>query len=255
VDVRVDGKVAVVTGASRGIGRAIAAALVDGGAAGVVITGRKPEPLQEAAAALGERALAVPGHVGDDAHVADVVHQAIERFGSCDILINNAGINPVAGLLADVDLAAIDKTWAVNQRAPLVLAREAWRQWMSHHGGVIVNISSVGGLAPSPGLGAYNVSKAALNHLTRQLAHEFAPRVRVNAVAAAIVRTDFAEVLFAWNEGAVAKAHPLHRLGEPEDVARAVLFLASDAASWITGQVLVVDGGVTGATSPFHVQT
>jgi NAD(P)-dependent dehydrogenase (short-subunit alcohol dehydrogenase family) len=141
----------------------------------------------------------------------------------------------------------------VNQRAPLVVAREAWRQWMRDHGGVIVNIGSIGGIQPSAALGAYNVSKAALHHLTRQLALEMAPDVRVNAVAAAIVKTDFSEMLYTWDEDAVARMHPLNRLGEPDDVARAVTFLASDAASWVTGVILPVDGGLTGASSSFRL--
>jgi NAD(P)-dependent dehydrogenase (short-subunit alcohol dehydrogenase family) len=245
-------KVALVTGASRGIGRAIARELLGRGLRGIVITGRKPEILAEVAEELDpERALAVAGNVGDDAHVADAVSQAISRFGSLDIVVNNAGTNPVAGLITEIEMRAVDKTWSVNQRAPLVVAREAWSQWLKDHGGAIVNVGSVGGLNPSPALGAYNVSKAALHHLTHQLALEMAPGVRVNAVAAAIVKTDFAEMLYSWDEDAVAKKHPLHRLGEPEDVARAVAFLASDEASWITGVVLPVDGGITGASSPF----
>ncbi|MGH3441568.1 MAG: SDR family oxidoreductase [Nitriliruptorales bacterium] len=253
MDVRVDGKAALVTGASRGIGLAVARELLDGGAKGVTITGRKPDPLAEAADALdAERVLPVAGNVGDDEHVADAVARTVERFGSLDILVNNAGTNPVAAPIQDTDLGAVDKTWQVNLRAPLVFAREAWRRWMADHGGAIVNVGSVGGLRPSPALGAYNVSKAALHHLTRQLAHDMAPGVRVNAVAAAIVKTDFSEILYTWNEEAVAKAHPLERLGEPEDVANAVRFLASDAASWITGTVLVVDGGTTGAGSFLH---
>ncbi len=118
---------------------------------------------------------------------------------------------------------------------------------MREHGGSIVNVASVGGLVPGPLLGAYNVSKAALIFLTRQLAFEMAPKVRVNAVAPGIVKTRFSRLLWEMNEDAAADLHPLHRLGEVEDVAAAVLFLASDAASWITGVTVPVDGGVTGA--------
>ncbi len=150
-------------------------------------------------------------------------------------------------------MGAIDKTWDVNLRAPLVWAREAWRASMRDNGGAIVSIGSVGGLQPSLAIGAYNVSKAAVHHLTRQLAHELAPGVRVNAVAAAIVRTKLSEMLWSWDEEAVAAAHPLQRLGTPEDVARSVVFLLSDASSWITGVVLPVDGGVTGATSNVRI--
>jgi NAD(P)-dependent dehydrogenase (short-subunit alcohol dehydrogenase family) len=146
-------------------------------------------------------------------------------------------------------MGAVDKTWEVNLRAPLLWSRAVWHASMQQRGGAIVSIGSVGGLRPSPAIGAYNVSKAAVHHLTRQLALEFAPTVRVNAVAAAIVKTRLSEMLWSWDEAAVAKAHPLQRLGSPEDVARAVVFLLSDAASWITGTVLPVDGGVTGASS------
>ena len=254
MEVRVNDRVALVTGASRGIGEATASLLLESGARGVVITGRKPEALDEVAARLGaDRAVAVAGNASEDEHAHAAVAAAVERFGSCDILVNNAGTNPGAGSIADVELSAIDKTWSVNLRAPLVFAREAWAQSMRERGGAIVNVGSVGGLEPAPMVGAYNIAKAGLHHLTRQLALEFAPGVRVNAVAAAVVKTKLSRMLWEWDEGAVARAHPLQRLGEPEDVARAIVFLCSDAASWITGTVLTVDGGVSGATSSIHV--
>jgi 3-oxoacyl-[acyl-carrier protein] reductase len=246
---RVDGKVGLVTGASRGIGEAIVRALLDAGADGVVITGRKAETLEPLAAELGDRVVPVVGNVGDEDHAAAAVTAAVETFGSCDLLVNNAGTNPAAGALMDVDMGAVDKTWAVNQRAPLVWARAAWHGSMRARGGAIVNIGSVGGLRPSPFIGAYNVSKAALHHLTYQLAHELAPTVRVNAVAAAVVRTRLSQALWSADEEAAARAHPLQRLGTPEDVAAAVLFLLADTASWITGVVLPVDGGVSGASA------
>ncbi len=243
-----DGRVALVTGASRGIGAAVVAEFLDAGAAGVVVTGRREETLAEVVADTdAERVVPVVGNVTDDAHVAEACATAVERFGSLDVVVNNAGTNPVAGRITDVDMGAVDKTWAVNQRAPLVVARAAWDAWMGERGGVVCNIGSVGGIRPGPALGAYNVSKAALHYLTRQLAHELAPAVRVNAVAAAVVRTRLSELLWANAPDAAAAAHPLGRLGEPEDVARAVTFLCSDAASWITGVVLPVDGGVAGA--------
>jgi NAD(P)-dependent dehydrogenase (short-subunit alcohol dehydrogenase family) len=251
VQVRVDGKVALVTGASRGIGEAIVRELLDAGAKGVVITGRKPETLEPLAEELGDDVEAVAGNVTDETHAEEAAATAVATFGSCDLLVNNAGTNPAAGNLVDVDLGAVDKTWEVNQRAPLLMARAAWNASMKDHGGAIVSIGSVGGLQPSPMIGAYNVSKAAIHHLTRQLAHELAPTVRVNAVAAAIVRTRLSEMLWSNDPDAVAAMHPLQRLGEPEDVARAVVFLLSDAASWMTGVVLPVDGGVTGAGNGF----
>lgn len=247
MQVRVDGKVALVTGASRGIGEAVSRELLDAGAAGVVITGRKPETLHALADELGERVVAVVGNVTDEAHAEAAARTAVEAFGSCDLLINNAGTNPAPGPLVDVDLGAVDRTWEVNQRGPLLMARAVWHASMRERGGAIVSIGSVGGLQPSPVIGAYNVSKAALHHLTRQLAHELAPGVRVNAVAAAVVRTRLSELLWTEDPDAAGRLHPLQRLGEPEDVARAVTFLCSDAASWITGVVLPVDGGVSGA--------
>lgn len=249
MDIRVDDKVALVTGASRGIGQALVEALLQSGVRGVVITSRKPANLEQAIDELGrdKRLHAVVGGADDDAHVSAAVAAALERFGALDILINNAATNPVAGNIIDVEMSAIDKIWAVNLRGPLRFAREAWRQWMQAHGGAIVNIASVGGMQPGPLLGAYNVSKAALIFLTRQLAYEMAPGVRVNAVAPGIVKTRFSRVLWEMNEQSAAGLHPLGRLGEVHDVAPAVLFLCSDAASWITGITLPVDGGVTGA--------
>jgi NAD(P)-dependent dehydrogenase (short-subunit alcohol dehydrogenase family) len=148
----------------------------------------------------------------------------------------------------DVDLGALDKTWAVNLRAPLLWVRAAYRAWMEKSGGSVVNVSSVGGLRPSPITGAYNVSKAGLVHMTQQLALELAPRIRVNAVAPAVVKTRLSEML--WQDEAVAaRMHPLGRLGTPEDISRAIVFLASDAADWMTGVILPVDGGMTGASS------
>jgi NAD(P)-dependent dehydrogenase (short-subunit alcohol dehydrogenase family) len=247
VEINLEGRAGIVTGASRGIGEAIVRELLASDVDGVVITGRRPEQLEQLAAELGPRVVAVAGNVRDEEHANRAVALAIERFGSCGLLVNNAGTNPSAGSIMEVDLAAVDATWDVNLRAPLVWARAAWHGWMAAHGGAIVSTGSVGGLAPGPMIGAYNVSKAGLHHLTRQLALELAPGVRVNAVAAAVVRTRLSEALWVSDPDGAARAHPLQRLGDPEDVARATVFLLSDAAAWITGVVLPVDGGLTGA--------
>ena len=247
MDIRVDGKVAIVTGASRGIGEAIVRELLASGAAGVVITGRREETLRELAQDMGSNVVAVAGSVVDEDHVQQACDTALDRFGRIDFLVNNAGTNPAGGLLMDVDMSAVDKTWDVNLRAPLLWARHVWYAYMKDHGGAIVSTGSVGGFAPSPLIGAYNVSKAALHHLTRQLAFELAPDVRVNAVAAALVKTRLSSMVWSRDEQKAADFHPLRRLGLPEDVARATVFLLSDAASWMTGVVMPVDGGVSGA--------
>ena len=249
MEIRVDDRVALVTGASRGIGLAVVQELLAGGARGVVITSRKPVNLDRALSEIGnaDRVLAVAGGADDDHHAAEAVGAAVERFGALDILVNNAATNPVGGNIIDIEMQAIDKIWAVNQRGPLVFAREAWRQWMQEHGGSIVNVASVGGLQPAPLLGAYNVSKAALIFLTRQLAYEMAPTVRVNAIAPGIVKTRFSRALWEMNEEGAAGLHPLGRLGEVDDVTGAVMFLCSNASSWITGVTLPIDGGITGA--------
>lgn len=252
--VDVEGKVALVTGASRGIGLATAIELGNSGAAGVVITSRRPENIEAAAEAMVaagvdiDSILPIAARADSDDDAERTVAETIDRFGSLDILVNNAGTNPSGGSIMQVDMGAVDKTWAVNQRAPLVWARLAHRAWMERHGGSIVNVASVGGIRPAALLGAYNIGKAALIHMTHQLAFELAPKVRVNAVAPGIVKTRLSEMLWTTDESAAAAVHPLGRLGEPEDVARAITYLCSDQASWITGVVLPVDGGVTGAS-------
>ncbi len=250
----IEGKVAVVTGGSRGIGLAVAAGLLDRGATGVAITSRRPENLQEAVSWLveagqdPERVLATVARADHDEHATRAIGETVERFGSCDILVNNAATNPAAGNLMEISQEAVDKTWAVNQRAPLVWTKAAWSKWMREHGGCVVNVASVGGFRPAPLLGAYNISKAALIYMTGQLAMELAPRVRVNAVAPAVIKTRLSAMLWESDPAGTARLHPMQRLGEPEDVAQAVAFLCSDEASWITGVTLPVDGGVLGAT-------
>jgi NAD(P)-dependent dehydrogenase (short-subunit alcohol dehydrogenase family) len=239
-------RVAIVTGASRGIGLGIAAELVRHGAR-VCVTARGADALAAAVTELGgpDVAIAVPGKADNPEHQAEAVARTIEAFGRLDMLVNNAGINPVYGPVADTDPAAAAKVLAVNVLAPLAWTRRARDAWMGEHGGSVVNVASVAGLRASPGIGMYGVSKAALIRLTTELAVELGPRIRVNAIAPAVVKTKFATVLYEGREEQVSAAYPLKRLGVPEDIGGAVAFLLSDAASWITGQTLVLDGGVT----------
>ena len=245
------GRVALVTGASRGIGLAVARRLLDRGAS-VTITARKRPELDDAAASLGadDRVLAVAGNAGDPAARTEAVDATVARFGALDVLVNNTGINPQYGPLVAADLGAVSKTFEVNVVAALGFVQEAHRAWMGAHGGAIVNMASVGGLRSSGVIGAYGASKAALIRLTEELAWELGPAIRVNAVAPAVVKTRFAEALYAHGEDEVAGRYPMRRLGTPEDVAALVGFLVSDAASWITGETVRVDGGLlaTGST-------
>ncbi|MFC5723363.1 SDR family oxidoreductase [Streptomyces gamaensis] len=237
------GRVALVTGASRGIGYGIAEALVARGDR-VVITGRNEDSLKDAVARLGEgRAIGVAGKAHDESHQATAVERAMDAFGRIDYLVNNAGTNPVFGPLADADLAVVRKVFETNVVSALGFAQRTWHAWQKDNGGAIVNIASVAGLSASPFVGAYGMSKAAMVNLTLQLAHEFAPGGRVNAIAPAVVKTRFAAALYEGREEEVVARYPLGRLGVPEDIGGAAAFLLSDAAGWITGQTLVVDGG------------
>jgi NAD(P)-dependent dehydrogenase (short-subunit alcohol dehydrogenase family) len=237
------GKVALITGASRGIGLAIAEALVARGDR-VCITGRNEDTLKEAVEKLGaDRAIGVPGKAHDEAHQALAVERTMEAFGRVDHLVNNAGTNPVFGPIAELDLNVARKVFETNVVSALGFAQQTWAAWMKENGGAIVNITSVAGMTPSPFIAAYGVSKAAMINLTVQLAHEFAPGVRVNAIAPAVVKTKFATALYEGREEEAAAAYPLGRLGVPEDIGGAAAFLTSDQAAWITGQTLVVDGG------------
>lgn len=248
---RFAGRVAIVTGASRGIGLGIAQRLVDEGAR-VAITGRDPDALAAAVTELGgpDHALGVRGRADDLEHQADVVARVLETFGSIDLLVNNAGIAPVAGGLLTVDLEAARKTIEVNCLAAIAWTQAVHRGWMGEHGGAIVTISSVAGLAPTPPIAIYGASKAMLNYITQELAVELGPGIRVNAILPAIVKTQFATPLYSGREQEVAAGYPLRRLGSPEDVAGAAAYLLSDDAAWVTGQLLTVDGGVTIAKAP-----
>lgn len=239
-----DGKTAIVTGASRGIGLAIAQRLIDDGA-NVVITARGEDALIEAVDALGpERAAYVAGKADDPEHQAETVALAIERFGSLDLLVNNTGINPAYGPLLSLEPRAAQKMFDVNVLSGLAWVKLAHEAWMGAHGGSIVNVASVAGLRPAPGIAMYGVTKAAVIHLTEELAVELGPSIRVNAVAPAVVKTKFATALYEGREEEVAAPYPLKRLGVPEDIAGVVSFLLSDDAAWMTGQTLTIDGGV-----------
>jgi NAD(P)-dependent dehydrogenase (short-subunit alcohol dehydrogenase family) len=247
---RLAGRVAVVTGASRGIGRAIAEAFVAEGAR-VVITGRKPEPLAEAAAEMGDAVRWVAGNAGDDAAAVAACERARDELGSLDVLVNNAATNAQFGPLIDAELGAVDKVFQVNLRGPLVWSQVAWRTWLRDHGGVILNIASNAAIRPNTNLGAYSISKAGLVSMTRVLAAELAPRVRVNALAPAVTRTRMASGLVDTEDEIVAR-YPMGRLGEPADTAAAAVFLCSDDASWITGITLPLDGGENAARFRRH---
>ncbi|MFF0790315.1 SDR family oxidoreductase [Streptomyces spiralis] len=238
------GKVALVTGASRGIGYGIAEALVARGDR-VCVTGRNEDALKEAVERLGaDRAIGVAGKAHDEAHQAEAVERVMEAFGRVDFLVNNAGTNPVFGPIADLDLNVARKVFETNVVSALGFAQRTWHAWQKDNGGAIVNIASIAGLAPSPFIGAYGISKAAMINLTQQLAHEFAPRVRVNAIAPAVVKTKFAQALYEGREEEAAASYPLGRLGVPSDIGGAAAFLTSEQSDWITGQTLVVDGGM-----------
>ncbi|MGW0912000.1 SDR family oxidoreductase [Streptomyces sp. NPDC002784] len=242
--VELSGKAALITGGSRGIGYGVAEALVARGDR-VAITGRNEDSLKEAVEQLGsDRAIYIAGKAHDEAHQAIAVERTMEAFGRVDFLVNNAGTNPVFGPIADLDLGVARKVFETNVISALGFAQKTWHAWQKENGGAIVNIASVAGIAPSPFIAAYGVSKAALINLTQQLAHEFAPGVRVNAIAPAVVKTKFAQALYEGREEEAAASYPLARLGVPSDIGGAAAFLTSEQSDWVTGQTLVVDGGI-----------
>src|SRR5947207_2855030 len=224
MDLRLDGKTALVTGASKGIGFAIAKAMAESGAK-VMLSSRKQEQLEKAAAEIDGEVDVFAANAGEPDQAEACVDATLERFGA-------------------IDLSRYDKTFQVNVRGAFVWTQLAYRSWMQEHGGSVINIASVGGLKYGGLIGIYDTTKAALIHLTKHLAVELAPEVRVNAIAPGLVKTDFAKALYQSGEEAVANMMPLKRLGVPEDIAPAAVYLASDAASWVTGTVMVLDGGI-----------
>ncbi len=244
------GRTAIVTGSSRGIGRAIAETLARAGAK-VVVSSRKAEACATVVAAIettGGRAITVPCNVGHKDQLAALVAETRRQFGAIDILICNAAVNPYYGPLAEIPDEAYDRTMNSNVRSNLWLCQMALPDMAARRDGAIVIISSIAGLKGSATLGVYGISKAADFQLARNLAVEWGKyNIRVNCIAPGLVKTDFAKALWKDPEQLEARlrATPLGRIGEPEDIAGIALLLASPAASFITGQVIVADGGVT----------
>ena len=243
-----EGKTALITGASRGIGLAMAGRFLEAGAS-VMLSSRTAVDLAAAMDGLvaggadPSKVAWQAAHVADAAQAQACIDETLARFGRLDILVNNAATNPYFGPMIDIDLPRAQKTFEVNQLAVLVWTSLAVKAGLT---GSVINVASIGGLEAEPGIGWYNVTKAAVLHITKQLAYELAPDIRVNALAPGLIKTDFARALWEGPGEERARAHiPLRRLGLPDDVATAALFLASDAASWVTGQTLVVDGGTT----------
>ena len=241
MEISLKGKTALVTGASRGIGKAIAKSFVDAGAQ-VMLTSRKEDALRAVATEIKGETAVFAANTGDLEQGQACVEATIERFGKIDILVNNAATNPYYGETLGVDSSRFDKTFQVNLKGPLFWSQAAWNASMKNNPGVILNIASVGGLRAEQGLGVYNLTKAAIIHLTSQLACELGP-TRVVGIAPGLVKTMFASVLVENFGDRLAAALPTKRLGEPQDIANLALFLCSDLASWITGETYVIDGG------------
>jgi NAD(P)-dependent dehydrogenase (short-subunit alcohol dehydrogenase family) len=253
------GRAALITGASRGIGFAIAGELLSRGAS-VTITARKPDELGAAGEKLvadfaggdASRVLTVAGNAGSAEAREEAVTRTVETFGNLGILVNNTGINPIYGSLMDADLDAVRKIFDTNVVAALAFVQLAYRAWMGEHGGVVINLASTAALRSTGVIPVYGASKAALVRLTEELAWQLGPKIRVNAVAPSVVKTKFASMLYAEGEEKASEPFPMKRLGEPTDVASLVAFLVSDAASWITGETVRIDGGIlaTGSRGP-----
>ncbi len=244
------GKVAIVTGSTKGIGKAIAAALADQGAK-VVVSSRDKDRVADAAAELaggGREVIGIPCNVGRKNELEALVAQTRDAWGQIDIVVGNAAINPHYGPSTEIPDDIFAKMMATNVQSNLWLAQLVADEMRARRDGVIIFTSSIGGLRGSGVIGTYGITKAADIQLARNLAIELGPdNIRVNCIAPGLVKTDFARAL--WEDPAYVERRissmPLRRLGEPEDIAGAAVFLASDAARWLTGQTLVVDGGAT----------
>ncbi len=244
-------KVALITGASRGIGEAIAHAFAEAGAK-VILAARKPDALEAVAQAIiekGGQALAVPSHTGKVEDVKKLIAAGVEKFGQLDVLVNNAATNPYFGPMLDIEDAAFDKTFEVNVKGYFWLIREVAQHLQARGAkGSIINVASVAGIGSAPMQGVYGMTKAAVISMTKTFAVELgASNIRVNAIAPGLVETKFAAAL-TTNEDVlklVTNRTPLGRHAQPNEIAGAALYLASDAASFVTGQTFVVDGGYT----------
>ncbi|MEY2995364.1 MAG: hypothetical protein RLZZ39_189 [Actinomycetota bacterium] len=239
MDIRLDGKVALVTGASRGIGRAMAKTMAESGASVMMVSRKIDESSLEG---IDGEVSIHPANTGDVEAGRRCVEATLEKYGRIDVLVNNAATNPYFGDTLGVDEARYDKTFQVNLRGPIFWTAAVWDAWMKDNPGVVLNVASVGGIRSETGLGVYNLTKAALIHLTRQLGGELGP-TRVVGIAPGLVTTDFAAFLVDNFGDRLAAALPTKRLGDPQDIANLATFLVSDAASWITGETYVIDGG------------
>ncbi len=246
--INLEGKVAIVTGASRGIGEAIARMFAANGAK-VVLASRKLEGLTPVAESIGRGARAMAAHTGREAECVALVARTVEAFGKVDILVNNAATNPYFGPMIDIDEGAWDKTFEVNTKGYFWMAREVARHLRAREsGGSIINMASVAGIIASPLQGVYSMTKAAVISMTRTLAYELAPNnIRVNAIAPGFVDTKFAAAVLKNDAllDEVLKLTPMRRYGQPDEIAGAALYLASDSSSYLTGQSIVIDGGMT----------
>jgi NAD(P)-dependent dehydrogenase (short-subunit alcohol dehydrogenase family) len=244
------GKVAIVTGSTKGIGLAIATRMAEHGAT-VVISSRKPDACQAVAADLGakgRKAVVIPCHVAHKEQLQNLVDQTVAQCGGIDILVENAAVNPYLGPAAAMPDDAFDRVMGTNIRSQVWLANMAIPHMVARGGGALIIISSIGGLRGQPQIGAYGISKAADMQIARNIAVEWGPKnIRANAIAPGLVRTDFARAL--WEDPVLyrkrTKDTPLQRIGEPDEIAGAAVFLASAAGSFVTGQTLVIDGGTT----------
>lgn len=246
--INLEGKVAIVTGASRGIGEAIARCFAANGAK-VVLASRKIEGLSAVATSIGDSAHAVAAHTGREADCAALVEAAVQKFGKVDILVNNAATNPHFGPLVDVDEGAWDKTFEVNLKGYFWMTREVVKHLRARDAaGSIIHVASVAGLVASPLQGVYAMTKAAVISMTKTLAYELAAnKIRVNAIAPGFVDTRFAAAVLKNDTllDEVMRITPMKRYAQPDEIAGGALYLASDSASYLTGHALVIDGGMT----------